>query len=419
VHSEHGATVHAVAHDGHSSPNEMLQAAVPVGALIVGVVIMMAGQKTAGLLAVYFGAQAGFSLYMKVVLSHASISEELGLKGVPAAFLVTAIQQIVAFVVLALVLLVLWVTPKEWLNLREPYRPKKLKSTKEWMGILIFAVAFAVNIGLNNFSLSLLTVSLNLIIRSCLPLVTLLVQLLCGMAGKIRSIEIMLMSAGVVCAGLATVAKGEGSHGGADSKHLFLGVAMCSLSDVAAALNLVLAAAFGTYMKLNPLDTTFYMAVPVALTLLPVAFYMQHPVEWAGTGPMTDWEVIKKVMELSPQTLALVGLSGLGAAGYNLLQYALVQSLSATHAAFAGNFNKAATIMLSICLGLETLPGGVWTFMMILAILGNIASFSFYSMLKGGAHGHGQSGEAKQLEHSLRDKEGGMKAGRPSGPGGS
>ena len=54
----------------------------------------------------------------------------------------------------------------------------------------------------------------------------------------------------------------------------------------------------------------------------------------------------------------------------------------ASHAAFAGNFNKAATISLSICLGLETLPGGKWKFVMLLGIAGNILAFTAWSYLQ-------------------------------------
>ena len=54
----------------------------------------------------------------------------------------------------------------------------------------------------------------------------------------------------------------------------------------------------------------------------------------------------------------------------------------ASHAAFAGNFNKAATISISICLGLETLPGGKWKFVMLLGIAGNILAFTAWSYLQ-------------------------------------
>jgi len=367
----------------HKSNNKLLEEAlVPAGALISGALLLACQQKTAGLLAIYFGAQAGFSLYMKVVLSSTVISEELGIKGIPAGFLVTAIQQIVAFAIMVLIVAVLYVTP--W-----RYTPRKLNSFKEFACIILFSFAFALNIGLNNFSLSLLAVSLNMIIRSCLPLVTLILQQMLGpcipgIAGKIRAIEVFLMVAGVVFAGLATLAKSEASHAGSESKNLLLGVVMCGLSDVAAAINLILAAMFGSTLNppLNPVDTIFYMAVPCGLFLIPASVMFLHPVDWPGFGQLTDYEVYQKVMELSPFTMGWVFLSGLIAAGYNVLQYTVVQRLSAGHAAFAGNFNKAATIMISICMGLEALPGGVWSTVMLVAILGNIGSFTCFSLLK-------------------------------------
>jgi len=188
----------------------------------------------------------------------------------------------------------------------------------------------------------------------------------------------------VVFAGLATLAKSEASHAGNESKNLFLGVVTCGLSDVAAAINLILAAMFGSTLNppLNPVDTIFYMAVPCGLFLLPASMMFLHPVDWPGFGQLTDYEVYQKVMELSPFTMGWVIFSGLIAAGYNVLQYTVVQRLSAGHAAFAGNFNKAATIMISICMGLEALPGGVWSTVMLVAILGNIGSFTGFSLLK-------------------------------------
>ena len=125
-------------------------------------------------------------------------------------------------------------------------------------------------------------------------------------------------------------------------------------------------------------------------------------------------QVYQKVHVLSPGTIFLVIASGIVSAGYNFIQYTVVQSLSAplaaiehfffhpqvkarlsfpwhfrsrsrtkaSHAAFAGNFNKAATISLSICLGLETLPGGKWKFVMLLGIAGNILAFTAWSYLQ-------------------------------------
>eukprot|EP00425_Heterocapsa_triquetra_P031818 CAMPEP_0195101728 /NCGR_PEP_ID=MMETSP0448-20130528/65287_1 /TAXON_ID=66468 /ORGANISM="Heterocapsa triquestra, Strain CCMP 448" /LENGTH=89 /DNA_ID=CAMNT_0040137087 /DNA_START=8 /DNA_END=274 /DNA_ORIENTATION=+ len=71
-------------------------------------------------------------------------------------------------------------------------------------------------------------------------------------------------------------------------------------------------------MKLNPVDTTFYMALPTALFLCPPTFLMEHPTEWPGSGndKLTDWSILMKVMELSPHAINLVLLSGVFAAAY-------------------------------------------------------------------------------------------------------
>jgi drug/metabolite transporter (DMT)-like permease len=375
-------------HHHHSDNNKLIgEIAIPFGAFAAGALCIFMEQRTAGLLAIYFGAQAGFGLYMKVVLSDAKVSEDL--KGVPAGFLVTAVQQFVAFVALAVGLAFYYMVAEK------PYIPRRLTSFREVAVVLLFSGAFAINIGLNNFSLSLMAVSLNLIIRSCLPLVTLILQQTIGMClpsflKDVQILEVTLMVAGVAFAALATLAKSESAVASSESAHLVLGVVMCSLSDVAAATNLILAGMFGETMKppLNPLDTILYMSLPCALFLVPASILAAHPVDWQGYNPLTDVQVFEKVVQLSPMTLLYVLLSGFFAAGYNILQYTVVQQLSASHAAFAGNFNKAATIMLSIFLGLEQLPGGVWSTVMLLAILGNIGAFTGYSMLKTGDKAH-------------------------------
>ncbi|CAE7944398.1 unnamed protein product [Symbiodinium necroappetens] len=304
-------------HHHHGGENKLLQEAmIPAGALAAGMLLLWYQLTTAGILAIYFGAQAGFTLYMKVVLSNSVISQELGIDGVPAGFLVTAVQQVVAFIVLAIIVAAMYCTPYR-------YTPRPLKSWSEVACVIIFSFAFSLNIGLNNFSLSLLAVSLNMIIRSCLPIVTLAFQQILGpcipdLAQKVRMTEVTLMVAGVVFAAVATLAKSEGSHGGgSESKNLLLGVFVCTLSDAACAVNLILGNMFGSSLDppLNPVDTIFYMALPCALFLLPASILLMHPVGWPNFGDITDLQVFQKVMELSPTTMLWVILSGCIAAG--------------------------------------------------------------------------------------------------------
>jgi len=173
---------------------------------------------------------------------------------------------------------------------------------------------------------------------------------------------------------------------------MMLGILMSVLSVLACALNLVLAAVLGSDMKLNPLDTIWHMSIPVAIMLCPLAC-VSHPCSWPGLKRANDWQVVLKVIQLSPtKTIILTILSGVLAAGYNFLMYFLVQTFSATHTAFAGNFNKAALIMLSLLLGMEHLPGGRWGSLMIFGVIVNVVSFTMYgsvrSNTKGGPKAH-------------------------------
>jgi len=365
--------------------SKIIEAAIPVCAFLIGKLLLVLRQTTPGMLAIYFGGQSSFSLYMKLVLSGELVSQELKLRGMPAAFLVTAVQQVVAFLALGVAMLLLFFTP--W-----RYVPRPLTSWREFAVIVLFSAAVAVNIGLNNFSMSLLPVSLNLVIRSCIPLVTLVLQVLGKniwpkvFETKAGLLDVSLMTAGVLFAAIAALAESESQQPRNHESHILLGVMMCFLSDIAAAMTLILASAFTSALDppLGPMDTIFYMALPCALILLPASMYAVHPVNWPGFGPLTDWQVMSEVMSLSPYVALYVVASGVISAGYNFIQYTVVQSLSANHAAFAGNFNKAATISLSICFGLEVLPGGMWSPVMLLGIVGNICSFTVWSYLQSG-----------------------------------
>merc|ERR1712183_447456 len=66
---------------------------------------------------------------------------------------------------------------------------------------------------------------------------------------------------------------------------------------------------------------------------------------------------------------------------YNIIQFTIVHTLSPSATAFGGNFNKAALIFLSYIF-MDPLPPGKWGIIIMMAIIGNIASFSYYSYLQ-------------------------------------
>merc|ERR1719350_119144 len=124
------------------------------------------------------------------------------LHGCPVGFALTAMQQFISFFCFIILYLALYATPHR-------ITPKKISSVKEVISIIIFGSVFAMNIALNNFSLSLISIAVNLIIRSCLPLTTFLSQqglARCNLFPKkpFRILEIVLMCIGVTCAGVFT-----------------------------------------------------------------------------------------------------------------------------------------------------------------------------------------------------------------------
>lgn len=369
------------------SGNMLVQLAIPTIAVLIGLVAIFVGGRVSSLaslvgkICVFFGTQTFMNLYMKMILSAGTISEEKNYHGFPAAFAISGIQQVTSLAALLVVMGFSQATP--W-----PYRPKQLRTKKEFVLMLIFAFTFMINIALNNCALALLPLSVNLIIRTCSPLLTATMQIMLSrlkvcQAKEITALEITLMLIGICCAVLCTVSKARGGNGSdldvdRQISDLILGVILCVSSLLAGAINWVLAETLGD-MSLNPLDTVLYMALPVFVLLIIPVFCIPHPV-WGGTW--TDWQIVKEVVALSPGALGLAFLSGIFALIFNLVQYTLVQSLSATYAAFCGNFNKAATIFLAVLVKLEVFPSGPWGKVMLASIIGNILSFSAYSYVQ-------------------------------------
>merc|ERR1719229_115340 len=278
-----------------------------------------------------------------------------------------------------------------------PYRytPKKLNSWFEVFCVIIFGCVFALNIALNNFSLGYISIAVNLIIRSCLPLTTFLSQQGLAVIGlypfkQCKILEVSLMVAGVFCAAAFTVAKIMGAgKAGHESSNMVLGVISCVASLLCGSLNLALAGVLGE-MKLSVYDTVAYMSIPATIFLIPIAMLWQKPVPgmWPdvfGADVASDWQIMQKVYELSPKTFGLSALSGVFSFAYNIVQFSIVHALSPSATAFGGNFNKAALVFLTLILPflqVHRLPGPPYIFIIWAAVIGNVAAFSYYSYLQ-------------------------------------
>merc|ERR1712137_1023421 len=299
-------------------------------------------------------------------------------------------QQMVSFVVFCIYFAAVYFTPYR-------YVPKPLKTPFEVFCVVVFGCVFALNIALNNFSLGYISIAVNLIIRSCLPLTTFLSQQ--GLAlfnlypfKPCKVLEISLMVIGVICAGVFTMAQimaSSASGHSSEAGNQILGVIMCIASLLCGSLNLALAGVLGE-TKLNVYDTVAYMAIPATVFLLPIAIFVQKPVP--GLWPvvfekdtMSDWEILVGVWGLNQSTMAWLFLSGVFSFIYNIIQFSIVHTLSPSATAFGGNFNKAALIFMTLLLPFLQIhknPGSPYIQVIWGAVICNIAAFSYYSYLQ-------------------------------------
>merc|ERR1719374_365777 len=153
-------------------------------------------------------------------------------------------------------------------------------------------------------------------------------------------------------------------------------------------------------------DTVAYMSVPAFIFLLPFCL-IQKPVP--GTWPAvlnkntaSDLDILRWTYSNAESTFELFVLSGVFSFIYNIIQFTIVHTLSPSATAFGGNFNKAALVFLTLLLPflqVHALPPFPYNLVIWLAVLGNVAAFSYYSYLQI---------LAKQQQKSESEKDGAM-----------
>jgi len=375
----------SIDHATHVAMTKLL--ATPAFALVVGIsLVCVRALEPLGKLAAFFGAQSGMNLYMKMVLGSVVLFEknDCELRGIPAPFLVTGIQQLVSFTGLCSFIALSRLTPWQ-------YKPQVLE--KHHIPVLLaLSFSFTLNIALNNASLTLIDVSTNQVIRSLTPLAILVVQATVSCCIKLPSKHatctsrvLLLLSA---CFGLLSVLAKEtepGQYSGSFQTHLF-GIVLCTCSVFSSGLELIIVAILGSSVRLNPIDVVVYMAIPTLVLLSFPAVLWSHPVSWMTTPSMTDVEILRDILRLNPSMLWLLILSGLFAMFYNLFLYYIVQTMSPLLTACASNFNKFASITLSFAFGLELIPKSTAGVMMIAGLVGNLVTLTFFGIVESRPH---------------------------------
>merc|ERR1711953_1331030 len=115
---------------------------------------------------------------------------------------------------------------------------------------------------------------------------------------------------------------------------------------------------------------------------------------------------LRMVAQISPKTFWLFALSGIFSFVYNVIQFSIVHTLSPSATAFGGNFNKAALVFLTLLLPflqVHALPPFPYNLVIWLAVLGNVAAFSFYSYLQILAKQEKAAQEQKEAMMQKRD----------------
>jgi len=328
----------------------------------------------------YIVCQAVLNLYMKFVMSNISVAP--GVTGLPASFLVTGVQQLVALVVFMFLIANRSLSDRG--QDRKASERGNLKA-RDRVVVCWAAAAFAANMSLNNFSLAFIPLSVNQVIRACMPLATALLSGLSGRQQDSTVSEWLIMIVGVACAVLTVVARTEGQL--VASGGFVFGATLCGLSVICGAIDLVLKQVMRSELGIPSREMVGYVAMPAFLLLLVPGVLWSHrvPEAWAvllgnSQGAFSDLTVMAKAVSLQPMVLVLCAFSGVLAFGYNALTAKLAGRLSATTTSFVGNF--PTTVLISLLFLEKRLPAGGWGVLLWASMLGNIASFALYNVTR-------------------------------------
>lgn len=216
------------------------------------------------------------------------------------------------------------------LMLRGKYRTLHASALrKSAVGIAVIGASFSINLAMNNFSLTLISLSLNQMIRSSLPIVTTACSVLIdrAMPTKRELMALVAISLGI-CAVLA-----EDVHANTT------GVVLCAISTVANGLMMSLSGAV-LQEKLDVWRLSFYQAPIVFLTLLPVYMHGEHA---------RVLEYLRKNKDAT-YTMGLILLTCVIALAYNAVHGIAIKMTSATTTTVIGQGKILILLVLSALL---------------------------------------------------------------------
>jgi drug/metabolite transporter (DMT)-like permease len=240
---------------------------------------------------------------------------------------------------------------------------------KQWRGVAFIGAFLAVNIGLNNISLLGITLSLNQVIRSAIPVVT------CALAVLVEGVQPSREEAGalVVLSAGVMIAMWQGAVGGSP------GSILCCVAGTISNGAMMTFSSKLLSEKLDVVRLTFYTA-PVSLAcLLPLCL-------WREARPFAAYWAAH-----AGGAGRVMALSSLMAVSYNLTHATMIKRLSAVTTTVVGEVKIVGLLLLSALLLGEA---RAFTPKMFLGCALAIIGFAMYghAKLRGGGAGGGGGG---------------------------
>jgi solute carrier family 35 protein C2 len=203
--------------------------------------------------------------------------------------------------------------------------------SRYWKSLLALAIIHGVDVGLENFSIVYISISLNQIIKATVPAMTLVLSWL--FEDRHYTTQMVLSTAlTVVGAILAVLNNPQIKEDGV------YGIVAACLSAVAGAVSTILLGLLLQRAKINAVTISFASSLPSALVLLPAFFAYEWPV-------LTDSSHFAHKYDDTHIWLAVVAVL---ACFYNLSRLYLIKFTAAHYSVVAGNVKVAVIVLLSM-----------------------------------------------------------------------
>mmetsp|Transcript_32881 Transcript_32881/g.83458 ORF Transcript_32881/g.83458 Transcript_32881/m.83458 type:complete len:373 (+) Transcript_32881:143-1261(+) len=245
--------------------------------------------------------------------------------------------------------------------LRSSYREQHSATiTKQWPGLLAISAFFAFNLGANNISLITISLSLNQVIRACIPVATAVGAVLIEAKPPTRKEAVSLV--------VLVMGVGISIFEGSDTKATAHGILLCVLGTIS---NGFMMASIGKLLseKLDVWRLTFYTA-PVTCAMLALFYWKLESSRFAAY----QMETLNHSMYAA---LILVGC--VNALAYNVVHSLVIKVTSSVTTTVLGEAKIVLLLVLSsIWLG----EADIWTPKMLLGVTTAILGFAMYSHAK-------------------------------------